>query len=105
MTHFFVFLSQASGVTVDPKVLDVFKTMKLAKKDDDRIRFVTFGFCNLTNQIVVERTVVQKDLNGDNPFSYFKREFLQEKKCSYVLYDCHYETTECPKRDLVFVMW
>lgn len=84
-------------------MLEVFQNIKMAKNDDERIRFVRFGFCH--DQIDVEQIVLQKDLNGENAFTYFKREFLKEKKCCYVLYDCHYVTTECPKKDLVFVMW
>lgn len=83
--------------------MDVFQNMKIAKKDNERIRFVEFGFSK--GQIDVGRIVVQKDLNGENAFNFFRREFIKEKQCCYVLYDCHFETTECPKEELVFVMW
>lgn len=99
----FVFSSQASGATVDPAVMDALTTIKLAKKDDERVRFLTFGFSN--DKIVVKKTIHQKDLKGENPFCYLKREFLKDEECCYILYDCHYETTECPKEDLVFMMW
>lgn len=75
----------------------------MARNDDERVRFVKFWFCN--GQIDVEETIQQKDLEGENAFTYFKEKYLQDEKCCYVLYDCHYETTECPKKDLVFVMW
>ncbi|XP_042358080.1 non-muscle cofilin 1-like [Plectropomus leopardus] len=98
----------ASGVKVHDCVKDLFQKMKVRTGDtceEDRLRFVTFLIDEAKGEIVPDLKILQKDLCGvDDHFKHFKNQ-LDDKQCRYVLYDCHYETTETVKEDLVFLMW
>lgn len=102
MCTFYVFSKQSSGVKVADKVKDLYSEMKLAKDDAERMRFVIFGFVNAC--IDVEDSYQNKHLEGKDPFLFFK-DLLVADKCRYILYDCHYETVESVKKELVLVMW
>lgn len=82
--------------------------MKIAKDNDQRIRILKFGFCDVKgkNQIDVLKKVTQKDLDGEDAFTYLRDQMLKEKECTYVLYDFHCETKDTgSKKELVFIMW
>lgn len=88
--------------------LDNITEMKLAKDNDQRLRILQFGFCMVGDkkQIDVVKKVTQKDLVGEDAFTYMRDNMLKEKECTYVLYDCHYETKDTgSKKELVFIMW
>lgn len=82
--------------------------MKITKDNDQRIRILKFGFCDVNgkNQIDVAKKITQKCLAGEDAFTFLRDKVLLEAECTYVLYDCHYETkdTGC-KKELVFIMW
>lgn len=108
-SHPFFQSSQAcSGVTVTQNSLDCINEMKIAKDNEHRIRILQFGFCDVNGkkQIDVKQKITQKDLNGEDAFTYLRDKVLMEKECTYVLYDFHCETkdTGC-KKELVFIMW
>lgn len=102
----FVCFKQASGVQVADRVKDLYNDMKVVKSDaseEERMRVVIFGFSN--NYIDVVETYSQKDLAGQDVFVFFKG-LLDETKCKYILYDCHFETKESSKKEeLVFTLW
>lgn len=82
--------------------------MKIAKDNDQRIRILKFGFCDVDGkkQIDVKEKVTQGCLAGKDAFTFLRDSVLKEKECTYVLYDFHCETkdTGC-KKELVFIMW
>ncbi|XP_041803737.1 non-muscle cofilin 1-like [Chelmon rostratus] len=94
-----------SGAQLDDEVKDIFQEVKVVKNDDDhmeRARLVVFGFKNDT--IVVETIYRGSDLKDKDVFLSFK-ELLEPTKCHYILYDCHFKTTDSAKAELVFVLW
>lgn len=98
---FCVFSKQASGVKVADRVKDTYNEMKIAKNDDERIRLVTFV---IKDQCIdVEKVYQEKDIKGD-AFLFFK-DLLLVTECRYILYDCHFQTDESIKKELVFAMW
>lgn len=101
----FCFSKQTSGAQLDDEVKDIFQEVKVVKNDDDhmeRARLVVFGFKNDT--IVVETIYRGSDLKDKDVFLSFK-ELLEPTKCHYILYDCHFKTTDSAKAELVFVLW
>lgn len=80
--------------------------MKVQRSDADardRIRIVTFKVDD--KFINVDQIYQEKDL-ADKPNIYtFFTSLMRDMECIYILYDCHYETKETKKEDLVFVMW
>ncbi|KAF7219847.1 non-muscle cofilin 1-like [Nothobranchius furzeri] len=96
----------ASGVQVCDDVKDIIKDMKVVKTDadtNDRIRLVLLEIKD--GKIVIERTYRQKDLSDEPDIFKFFLKQLENNKCRYLLYDCHFETKESKKEELVFVMW
>uniref|UniRef100_A0A1A8FXE4 Cofilin 1 (Non-muscle), like n=1 Tax=Nothobranchius korthausae TaxID=1143690 RepID=A0A1A8FXE4_9TELE len=96
----------ASGVQVCDKVKDIILDMKVVKTDanaNDRIRLVLLEIKD--GKIVIERTYRQKDLSDEPDIFKFFLKQLDSKICRYLLYDCHYETKDSKKEELVFVMW
>nr|XP_015799644.2 non-muscle cofilin 1-like [Nothobranchius furzeri] len=96
----------ASGVQVCDDVKDIIKDMKVVKTDadtNDRIRLVLLEIKD--GKIVIERTYRQKDLSDEPDIFKFFLKQLENDKCRYLLYDCHFETKESKKEELVFVMW
>lgn len=83
-------------------------------KEEDKLRILKFGFCDLekdgkksTHIDVVER-ITQKDLDEKNVdgHTYMTKNMLKEDECTYVLYDCKYETKDTGQRsEMFFVMW
>lgn len=96
------FSKQSSGAKVADRVKDLYNEMKLAKNDPGRLRFVTLGFCD--NCIDVTASTQDKDLEGKDPFVFFM-DLLVPDECRYILYDCHYETVDSVKKEIVSVMW
>lgn len=97
-----------SGVTVSQNSLDCLNEMKIAKDNDQRIRILRFGFCDVggKQQIDVLEKVTTESLSGSDAFSYLRDKILKEDQCTYVLYDCHYESNDTgSKKELVFIMW
>lgn len=47
----------------------------------------------------------EKDLEDKDDVYAFFLSLMKPEECCYLLYDCHYETVESPKEELVFVMW
>uniref|UniRef100_A0A1A8N189 Cofilin 1 (Non-muscle), like n=1 Tax=Nothobranchius pienaari TaxID=704102 RepID=A0A1A8N189_9TELE len=96
----------ASGVQVCDDVKDIVTNMKVVKTDadaNDRIRLVLLEIKD--GKIVIERTYRQKDLSDEpDVFKFFLKQ-LENNRCRYLLYDCHFETKESKKEELVFVMW
>uniref|UniRef100_A0A1A8HZ29 Cofilin 1 (Non-muscle), like n=1 Tax=Nothobranchius kuhntae TaxID=321403 RepID=A0A1A8HZ29_NOTKU len=96
----------ASGVQVCDDVKEIIKDMKVVKTDadaNDRIRLVLLEIKD--GKIVIERTYRQKDLSDEPDIFKFFLKQLENNKCRYLLYDCHFETLESKKEELVFVMW
>lgn len=82
--------------------------MKIAKDNDQRIRILRFGFCDVDGkqQIDVLEKVTTESLSGSDAFAYLRDKILKEDQCTYVLYDCHYESNDTgTKKELVFIMW
>ncbi|XP_070697299.1 non-muscle cofilin 1-like [Pempheris klunzingeri] len=96
----------ASGAKVADGVKELLDQMKVVKNDDnqkERIRFVVLYFKN--GFIDVENVYREQDLEGEDVFKFFVS-LLKPKQCRYVMYDCHFETTETSKKEeLVFVLW
>lgn len=80
--------------------------MKVVKQDGDqneRIRLVVFGF--VSGGIAETEVYKEKDLVGKDVFMCF-RDLMKKGECSYVLYDCHFETKESSKKEeLIYVLW
>uniref|UniRef100_A0A1A7WJN5 Cofilin 1 (Non-muscle), like n=1 Tax=Iconisemion striatum TaxID=60296 RepID=A0A1A7WJN5_9TELE len=96
----------ASGVQVCDDVKEIIKDMKVVKNDadaNDRIRLVLLEIKD--GKIVIERTYRQKDLSAEPDIYKFFLKQLENEKCRYLLYDCHFETKESKKEELVFIMW
>ncbi|XP_058507818.1 non-muscle cofilin 1-like [Solea solea] len=95
-----------SGVKCTDQVGTVYNAMQLTKTDDDpseRPRIVQF---NITNGYIdVTKVYKQKEIEGEEDVHKFFGSLFDEKKCSYFLYDCLYETRNTQKKDLVFIMW
>lgn len=103
MTHnVCVFSKQSSGAKVADRVKGIYNEMKLSKNTAESLRFLVMGFCD--NCIDVQKSYTNEDLEGKDPFAFFQN-LLQPKQCIYILYDCHYETVESVKKELVSVMW
>lgn len=90
--------------------------MRLAKDNEDKLRILRFGFCDVIDpntgkkesQIDVVKKVTQKDLdeNQEDAFSYMRNNILLDSHCAYVLYDCKYDTKETgSKAEMMFLMW
>ncbi|KAJ0066742.1 hypothetical protein NL108_002334 [Boleophthalmus pectinirostris] len=98
----------ASGVKVADGVKDVLTTMKLNRNADDasdRIRVVELGLNDAKTEIEVKQVVMEKDFQRlGNVFKYIQS-LMGEKECKYIIYDCHYETPQTKKEDLIFIMW
>lgn len=96
----------ASGITVSKEVEALIAEMKVVKNDavpEDRIRLVVFDIVDKV--IDVAHTYTEKDLECKDVFKCFKDQ-LKKEECHYILYDCHYETNECSKKEeLIFVTW
>lgn len=100
------FVQQASGVKVCDEVKDVFNEMKVVKADSDpkeRIRFVLMEIAD--GYIKIAKIYREKDVEGEDVYLFFVK-LLKPKVCGYLLYDCHFTTTESGiKQELVFIMW
>lgn len=100
------FLKQASGVKVADQVKEIYNAMKLVKTEDnqmERMRLVIFhidGSC-----IDVEKIFREKDLEKEDDVYKFVLSQLKADECRYILYDCHFETKESKKEELVFFLW
>ncbi|XP_069001095.1 non-muscle cofilin 1-like [Embiotoca jacksoni] len=98
----------ASGVKVCDHVKELYDAMKVVKNDADqkeRIRLVVFEICNGEIAAAPGKTFREKDLEGKDVYEVFVQQMDPKKPC-YMLYDCHFETKECCKKEeLVFVMW
>ncbi|KAM6922977.1 non-muscle cofilin 1-like isoform 2-T2 [Lycodopsis pacificus] len=99
----------SSGVTVCEEVKTLFHKMKVVKNEDaeeDRIRLVTCVIDDVNGEIKVEKCLQQKcDECKDDVFKCFQN-LMPEDHCRYILYDCHFETEECCKKEeLVFLLW
>ncbi|XP_034537708.1 cofilin-1-like [Notolabrus celidotus] len=96
----------ASGIAVTDKVKTLVENMKVVKSSDDsarRLRIATFTIQD--EQIDVDRTFSECDLDGQDAFQVFKS-LLTDKSCFYFLYDCHFETKEgIKKEEMVFGSW
>ncbi|XP_019943248.2 non-muscle cofilin 1-like [Paralichthys olivaceus] len=96
----------ASGVKISDQVTDVYNEMRLVKNDSnsmERIRLVVFEIKD--DQIQPSKIFREKDvLEKKNVYKLFLEQ-MDSEHCCYLLYDCHYETKDSPKEELVFVMW
>ncbi|XP_029031252.1 non-muscle cofilin 1-like [Betta splendens] len=96
----------ASGVKVCDEVKDIFNEMKVVKADSDpkeRIRFVQLEIAD--GYIKIAKIHREKCLEGQDIYQFFLQ-LLKPKVCGYLLYDCHFNTSETGvKQELVFVMW
>ncbi|KAM6916414.1 non-muscle cofilin 1-like [Xenentodon cancila] len=97
----------ASGVQVSDDVKEIVNDMKVVKSDADsneRIRLVIFQIAD--GEIKIEKTYREKDLADVEDIFKFFVSLMTPETCSYMLYDCHFETKESSrKEELVFVMW
>uniref|UniRef100_A0A8C3ACK8 Cofilin 1 (non-muscle), like n=1 Tax=Cyclopterus lumpus TaxID=8103 RepID=A0A8C3ACK8_CYCLU len=86
--------------------LTIFNKMKVVKSDtaeQDRIRLVIF---HIDGDIKVKKLFLQKDLEGKGDIFKYLQSLLVSTECSYILYDCHFETKESSrKEELVYMMW
>ncbi|XP_060943322.1 non-muscle cofilin 1-like [Limanda limanda] len=96
----------ASGIKTSDEVTTLYNEMRLVKNDAnqmERIRLVVFEIKD--NQIQPTKTFRQKDLlEVENVYKLFLEQMPSET-CCYLLYDCHFETKDSPKEELVLVMW
>lgn len=103
-----MFLEQASGVKVADRVKEIYNEAKVVKSDADakeRIRVVVFEIKGGYIDVEPGKIYREKDLEGQDVFLFFLS-LLKPDQCRYLLYDCHYSTTESAvKQDLVSVMW
>nr|XP_020453868.1 destrin-like [Monopterus albus] len=96
----------ASGVKVADQVKEIYNEMKVVKNDavqEERIRFVLFDIKD--GYICVKEIYREKDLSGVDDVFKFVMNLMDPKKCCYWLYDCHFETCESKKEELVFALW
>ncbi|KAK9541742.1 hypothetical protein VZT92_001763 [Zoarces viviparus] len=98
----------SSGVKVCDEVKNIFNKMKVVKNDDaeeDRIRLVTCVIDVENGEIKVEKCLQQKsDECKDDAFKCLQN-LMPKDHCRYILYDCHFETEDCKKEELVFLLW
>lgn len=95
----------ASGVQVDDVVKDLYNDMKVNKANDkssERIRLATFKIEK--DKIIVKEKIREVDLGPNTCFEKFKEKLIDDE-CTYILYDCHYDTLETHKEELIFEMW
>ncbi|XP_062256679.1 non-muscle cofilin 1-like [Platichthys flesus] len=96
----------ASGIKTSDEVTTIYNEMRLVKNDAnqlERIRIVVFEIKD--SQIQPTKTFRQKDLTDvENVYKVFLEQ-MPSGECCYLLYDCHFETKDSPKEELVLVMW
>ncbi|KAK0151533.1 Cofilin-2 [Merluccius polli] len=98
-------LKQTSGVVLSDEARICLETMKLHHSKDDpqeRIKIVFFKVC--TGEIIVDSRVLVKDVGDQDAFEMLQDRLKQYSAC-YAVYDCHYETKETEKTELVSIMW
>ncbi|KAK7901428.1 hypothetical protein WMY93_018197 [Mugilogobius chulae] len=99
----------ASGVKVADEIKDIFQTMKVNRSSDkakERIRLVQLGLNDPQNTLIeVKKIVMEKDLDELGNLYTYAQSLMNDKECTYILYDCHYETDITKKEDLIFIMW
>lgn len=96
----------SSGVKVDPDCIEAFNNFKLGKKE----AFLLFGFNeNATKIIVLHR---ESRASGPNDELKVKNaqwdtlvSMLPKDDVRYAVADVHYNTSEGPRTDMVFVTW
>ncbi|RNA10288.1 actin depolymerizing factor [Brachionus plicatilis] len=94
----------SSGVKVDPECIEAFNQFKLGKKD----AFLLFGFNQNATKIIVLHKEAKlpddqkktKNEQWDNLVS-----MLPDNDVRYAVADVHYNTSEGPRTDMVFVTW
>ncbi|KAM9847354.1 non-muscle cofilin 1-like [Aulostomus maculatus] len=100
--------NMTSGAKVSDRVKDLYNSMKVVKSDADpkeRLRLVVFHIKDGIIDATDDKIFRQKDLGKEDVFK-FMTNLLEPKSCCYLLYDCHYETKECGKKEeLVYIMW
>ncbi|XP_072293534.1 non-muscle cofilin 1-like [Eucyclogobius newberryi] len=98
----------ASGVKVSDEIKSLFNTMKVNRSSDnaqERIRVAEFALNDAHTEIEVKGLIKEKDLEeGENLFKKVQS-LMRERECTYIVYDCHYETNVTKKEDLIFIMW
>jgi cofilin len=96
----------SSGVKVDPDCIEAFNNFKLGKKE----AFLLFGFNDNATKIIV----LHKEGRSSGPNDELKVknaqwdrlvEMLPKDDVRYAVADVHYNTTEGPRTDMVFVTW
>uniref|UniRef100_A0A3B4B8L3 ADF-H domain-containing protein n=1 Tax=Periophthalmus magnuspinnatus TaxID=409849 RepID=A0A3B4B8L3_9GOBI len=83
-------------------------SMKLNRSSDDaneRIRVVELGLNDANTEIEVKQVIMEKDVKTLGNVFKFVQCLMGEKECRYIVYDCHYETPQTKKEDLIFIMW
>ncbi|KAJ0005045.1 hypothetical protein NQD34_011259 [Periophthalmus magnuspinnatus] len=98
----------ASGVKVADGVKEMLLSMKLNRSSDDaneRIRVVELGLNDANTEIEVKQVIMEKDVKTLGNVFKFVQCLMGEKECRYIVYDCHYETPQTKKEDLIFIMW
>ncbi|CAF0836453.1 unnamed protein product [Brachionus calyciflorus] len=94
----------SSGVKVDPECIEAFNQFKLGKKD----AFLLFGFnSNATKIIVLHKEVKLPDDQKKNKNEQWENliNMLPSNDVRYAVADVHYNTSEGPRTDMVFVTW
>ncbi|XP_029468739.1 cofilin-2-like [Rhinatrema bivittatum] len=103
----------ASGVAVSDEVVAAYNDMKLRKscsqeEKRQRKKFVFLRISPDKTTIIVDKQL--ELLVGDigekvpDPFHYLIN-MLPKDDCRYILYDAFYETNECKKEAMVFIVW
>ncbi|XP_031735298.1 non-muscle cofilin 1-like [Anarrhichthys ocellatus] len=99
----------SSGVKVCDEVKTIFNKMKVVKTEDaeeDRIRLVTCVIDEEKGEIKVETCLQQKSEECKDDVFKSLQNLMPKDHCRYILYDCHFETEECCKKEeLVFMLW
>lgn len=95
----------SSGVKVDPDCIEAFNNFKLGKKE----AFLVFGFNeNATKIIVLDREAKSADessLKAKNSLWDVLITKLPDDDVRYAVADVHYNTSEGPRTDMVFITW
>jgi len=95
----------SSGVKVDPECIEAFNNFKLGKKE----AFLLFGFNENATKIIV----LHKEAKGHGDDSLKSKNaqwetlinMLPKDDVRYAVADVHYNMSEGPRTDMVFVTW
>mmetsp|Transcript_4818 Transcript_4818/g.8867 ORF Transcript_4818/g.8867 Transcript_4818/m.8867 type:complete len:149 (-) Transcript_4818:192-638(-) len=92
----------SSGVTVDPKCVEMFNALK--RRD---YRGVVLKINDTMTKIEVERTLESSEKTGKSAQDDWKAaiDSLPQNDCRFLIYDFQYEHQGLPKSKIIFMKW